>query len=116
MAEQPIDTQPSSGTQVGDLRERIIAVLRTIYDPEIPVDIYDLGLIYDIAISPENSVHVRMTLTSPTCPVAGTLPPEVERKVLAVEGVRSSKVELTWDPPWTFESMGEAARLKLGLV
>jgi FeS assembly SUF system protein len=114
--QKPTDATTPAGAQAGDLRERIIAVLRTIYDPEIPVDIYDLGLVYDIAISPENNVHVRMTLTSPTCPVAGTLPPEVERKIGAVEGVRSSKVEITWDPPWTFESMGEAARLKLGLV
>ncbi len=121
MSERPTDTHSpapagSPPAASGDLRERVVGVLRTIYDPEIPVDVYELGLVYDIEISPEGDVRVRMTLTSPTCPVAGTLPPEVERKILAVEGVRDAKVELTWEPPWTFERMSEAARLKLGLV
>ena|SRR5688572_351365 len=121
MSEQPTDIRPpaaagSPPVAEGDLRERVVGILRTVYDPEIPVDVYELGLVYDIAVSPEGDVRVKMTLTSPTCPVAGTLPPEVERKILAVEGVRDAKVELTWEPPWTFERMSEAAKLKLGLV
>ncbi|MGE0433461.1 MAG: DUF59 domain-containing protein [Planctomycetota bacterium] len=97
-----------------EVRERIVDVLQTIYDPEIPVDIYQLGLIYSIAISPDASVHVEMTLTSPACPVAGTLPPEVERKVASCDGVDSAKVEVVWDPPWNPGMMTEASRLELG--
>src|SRR5436305_3829108 len=82
------------------LEERILAVLRTVYDPEIPVNIHELGLIYQLDVSPEGAVHVRMTLTTPACPVAGSLPGEVEAKVKEVPGVTSAKVELVWDPPW----------------
>ncbi len=95
--------------------KQIIKVLRKIFDPEIPLNIYDIGLIYGIDISAEGDVQIRMTLTAPTCPVAGTLPPEVEKKVREVPGVRDVKVELTWEPPWTMEKMSEAARLELGL-
>ncbi|MHC4931915.1 MAG: SUF system Fe-S cluster assembly protein [Planctomycetota bacterium] len=98
------------------LKERIVETLRTVFDPEIPVNIYDLGLIYDVAVSDEGVVDVKMTLTSPACPVAGSLPPEVEAKVAAVEGVRSARVELVWDPPWTQEKLSEAAKLQLGLM
>ena len=99
------------------LKDRVIEVLKTVYDPEIPVDIYTLGLIYDVQIDDElKSVHVCMTLTSPSCPVAGTLPGEVELKVKGVDGVEDAFVELVWDPPWTMEKLSDAARLQLGLL
>ncbi len=98
-----------------DLKERIISVLRTIYDPEIPVDIYELGLIYDLDVDADGKVAIRMTLTAPACPVAGTLPGDVERRVLAVPGVSSVRVDVVWDPPWSPERMTEAARLTLGM-
>jgi len=98
-----------------ELKEQVIATLKTCYDPEIPVNIYELGLIYDVVVSESGDVEISMTLTSPACPVAESLPPEVERKVAAVEGVASSKVEVTWDPPWAPEMMSEAARLDLNL-
>ena len=98
-----------------NINDAIIAVLGTIYDPEIPVDIYELGLIYNIALDAENNVLIDMTLTSPACPVAGTLPPEVEAKVAAVAGVKSAKVNLVWEPTWDKDRMSEAARLKLNL-
>jgi FeS assembly SUF system protein len=97
-------------------QEKVIDVVRTVFDPEIPVNIYDLGLIYDISVSPENRVHVKMTLTAPGCPVAGTLPVEVERKIENIPEVTSATVELVWDPPWTRERMSEAALLDLGLA
>jgi FeS assembly SUF system protein len=96
------------------LRDRIIEVLKDIYDPEIPVNIYEIGLVYEINIDEESNVHVLMTLTSPMCPVAESLPPEVEGKVAAIEGVASTRVEVTWDPPWDPEMMSEAAKLELG--
>ena len=92
----------------------VIEVLRTIYDPEIPVNIYEMGLIYDIDIDPSGFVKIIMTLTSPACPVAGSLPPEVETKVKAAPGVNGSIVEVVWDPPWNMEMMSEAAKLELG--
>jgi len=97
------------------LREQIIETLKTIYDPEIPVNIYELGLIYEVTVEDDANVHILMTLTSPMCPVAESLPPEVEEKAAAVEGVGSVKVEITWDPPWDPEMMSEAAKLELGL-
>lgn len=97
------------------LKEKVIAGLRTVFDPEIPVNIYDLGLIYDIAINEAQEVHVQMTLTSPGCPVAQTFPGTVEQAVNQVEGVNECTVELVWDPPWTQERMTEAARLELGI-
>ena len=95
------------------LRDQVIEVLRGIYDPEIPVNIYELGLIYEVAVDDETNVHVLMTLTSPMCPVAESLPPEVEEKVAAIDGVASAGVEVTWDPPWGPEMMSEAAKLEL---
>ena len=92
-----------------------IEVLRTIYDPEIPVDIYELGLIYDVSADAEGNVDIKMTLTSPACPVAGSLPGEVESKVGRIDGVKRAKVEIVWDPPWTPERMTEAARLQLNI-
>jgi FeS assembly SUF system protein len=106
---------PLTFEQIDDLKNRIVAVLCTCFDPEIPVNIYELGLIYDLEISPAGAVHVRMTLTSPGCPVAGTLPPEVEHKVRSVAGVASAKVEVVWDPPWDKNRMSEAAKLQLGI-
>jgi FeS assembly SUF system protein len=101
--------------EAGGLHEQIVAALKTCYDPEIPVDIYELGLIYDVAISGEGKVDVTMTLTSPMCPVAESLPPEVEAKVRGVPGVREARVSVTWDPPWNPSKMSEAARLELGM-
>lgn len=98
-----------------ELREKIIAALKTCYDPEIPIDIWELGLIYDIAISESNDVILTMTLTTPHCPAAETLPADVEQKVSAVEGVASVKVEITWEPAWSPQLMSEAARLELNL-
>ncbi len=96
--------------------EKVIDVLRTVFDPEIPVNIYDLGLIYDIAVDEKNAVRVKMTLTAPGCPVAGSLPPEVERKIENIAEVTSATVELVWDPPWTKDRMSEAAMLELGFL
>ncbi len=98
------------------LPERVVATLKTIYDPEIPVDIYELGLIYRSDVDEAGVVDLVMTLTSPTCPVAGSLPGEVEQKVRRVEGVSDVKFELTWDPPWDPEKMSEAAKLTLGMI
>ncbi|MCC7496061.1 MAG: SUF system Fe-S cluster assembly protein [Bryobacterales bacterium] len=95
--------------------KQIIKVLRTIYDPEIPVNIYDIGLIYEIKISEGNNVYVKMTLTAPSCPVAGALPPHVEEQIRQLPGVGEVTVDLTWDPPWSMDLLSEAARLELGL-
>jgi FeS assembly SUF system protein len=97
------------------LEEQVIAALKSCYDPEIPVNIYELGLIYAVDIDAAGAVAVRMTLTSPACPAATSLPPEVQRKVAAVPGVTAAKVDVVWDPPWEMSRMSEAARLQLGL-
>jgi FeS assembly SUF system protein len=97
-------------------RRAIVDVLRSIYDPEIPVNIYDIGLIYDIDVSDDGDVKIRMTLTSPMCPVAETLPPEVQAKVAAVEGVRDVAIDLVWEPSWTPAMMSEDARLLLNIM
>jgi FeS assembly SUF system protein len=98
-----------------DLEQQILDVLKTCYDPEIPVDIYELGLIYKTDVGPDGDVAIDMTLTSPACPAAGSLPPEVERKVGELPGVRSVKVTVVWEPVWTPEKMTEAAKLQLGM-
>ena len=98
------------------LRERVEAVLHTIYDPEIPVNIYELGLIYDLNVSDTGVVDIKMTLTAPNCPAAGMMPAEVEAKVSAIDGVTSASVELVWEPPWDKSRMSEAARLELGFM
>ncbi|MGH2575432.1 MAG: SUF system Fe-S cluster assembly protein [Ignavibacteria bacterium] len=98
-----------------EINNKIVEVLKTCYDPEIPVNIYELGLIYGIDIDDEANVEVEMTLTSPMCPVAGSLPPEVENKVKNVEGVKACKVKVVWDPPWNQHMMSEAAKLQLGM-
>ena len=97
------------------LKEAVIQALKGVFDPEIPVNIYDLGLIYDVAIDEEGQVAVQMTLTTPGCPVAQTFPGTVEQAVIQVEGVKDCTVELVWEPPWTQERMTEAARLELGI-
>jgi FeS assembly SUF system protein len=94
----------------------VIGALRTVYDPEIPVDIYELGLIYGIDVGPDGAVGIRMTLTAPNCPAAQELPAEVERTVRAVPGVTSAKVDIVFDPPWDRCRMSDAAKLKLGLL
>jgi FeS assembly SUF system protein len=98
------------------LRQSVIDMIKTCYDPEIPVDIWELGLIYDVAVEDGGNVNVTMTLTSPMCPVAESLPPEVEAKVRTVEGVAEARVEVTWDPPWSPDKMTEAAKLELGML
>jgi FeS assembly SUF system protein len=97
-----------------DIEEKVVEVLRTVYDPEIPVNIYELGLVYGIDVDPTGVVVIRMTLTSPGCPVAGSLPYEVEARVKAIPGVTSCTVDLVWDPPWSPDQMSEAAKLQLG--
>ena len=98
------------------VEQEVIDVLKTVYDPEIPVDIYSLGLIYEIDVSESNDVHIEMTLTSPACPVAGTLPPEIEQRVKnEVSVVNAAKVDVVWEPMWTTEMMSEAAKLELGM-
>ena len=103
-----IDTQ--------ELGEKIVRVLKTIYDPEIPVDIYELGLIYDVFVNEDNDVKILMTLTSPNCPVAESLPVEVEEKVKSIDDLKDVEVEITFDPPWTQDLMSEEAKLELGLL
>lgn len=98
------------------IRDRIIAVLKTVYDPEIPVDIYELGLVYGVDVNDGGEVHVTMTLTSPMCPVAESLPPEVEEKVRGVIGVKEVALDLVWDPPWSMDMMSDSARLELNLM
>ncbi len=98
------------------LGEKIVRVLKTIYDPEIPVDIYELGLIYDVFVNEDSEVKVLMTLTTPNCPVAETLPAEVEQKVASLKEVKSAEVEITFDPPWTQDLMSEEAKLELGML
>jgi FeS assembly SUF system protein len=111
----PPPPEPPAAPPGADLEERIIAALQTCYDPEIPINIYELGLIYDLQIDPDGVVQIKMTLTSPACPVAGALPAEVESKVKAVPGVTDARVDLVWDPPWDKSRMSEAAQLQLGL-
>ena len=106
--EQEIDTQ--------ELGEKIVKVLKTIYDPEITVDIYELGLIYDVMVSTDYDVKILMTLTTPNCPVAESLPREVEEKVKSLDEVEDCEVEITFDPPWSQDLMSEGAKLELGLL
>jgi len=106
--ETTIDTQ--------ELGEKIVTVLKTIYDPEIPVDIYELGLIYDVFVNEDNEVKILMTLTSPNCPVAESLPAEVEERVKSLDVVKDAEVEMTFDPPWSQDLMSEEAKLELGML
>ena len=102
--------------QMQALGEQAVDVLRTIFDPEIPVDIYELGLIYDVQVSEDGDIQILMTLTSPNCPVAETLPVEVKEKVRSLPDAKEVEVEITFDPPWTKDMMSEAARLELGML
>ena len=119
-AEPPFDETTAQGdtslSPALQIRDRIIAVLKTVYDPEIPVDIYELGLIYGIEVTDDGEAHVTMTLTTPMCPVAETLPPEVEDKVRNVLGVKDVSLDLVWDPPWSDDMMSDAARLELNMM
>jgi FeS assembly SUF system protein len=99
-----------------ELKEKVIEAIKTVYDPEIPVNVFDLGLIYDVNIYPMNNIFVLMTLTSPSCPSAGQIPGEIEAKIRAVEGVSDVNVELTFDPPYHQDMMSEAAKLELGFM
>ncbi len=115
-ATEPRETpsEPLSDDQIEEVRKKVVDALCTCFDPEIPVNIYELGLIYDIVVNPSRQVDIRMTLTSPACPVAGSLPGDVERKVAAIPVVAAAKVDLVWDPPWDQNRMSEAAKLQLG--
>jgi FeS assembly SUF system protein len=99
-----------------NLENTVIDVLKTIYDPEIPVDVYELGLIYEVKINTDKHIDIEMTLTSPNCPVAESMPKEVEDKVAAIDGVKSAKVNIVFDPPWDKEMMSEEAKLELGFL
>ena len=111
------ETAPASEPVAGgDLRQHVIETLCTIFDPEIPVNIYELGLVYEVEASADGDITVTMTLTTPNCPVAGSMPSEVETRIGAMPGVRHVDVNLVWDPPWTPERMSEAARLELGML
>lgn len=99
-----------------DLGEKIVKELKSIFDPEIPVDIYELGLIYDVFVNEDNEVKILMTLTSPNCPVAESLPQEVEEKIRSIDEVKTAEVEITFDPPWTKDLMSEEAKLELGFL
>jgi|TARA_B110000444_G_scaffold261441_1_gene313642 FeS assembly SUF system protein len=107
-----MDTQ----INVNELGEKIVGVIKTIFDPEIPVDIYELGLIYDVFVNEDLEVKILMTLTTPNCPVAETLPVEVEEKVMSIDEVKSASVEITFDPPWSKDLMSDEAKLELGLL
>jgi FeS assembly SUF system protein len=111
MAENETAGQPPD---VDELGQKVVDALCTVFDPEIPVNIYELGLVYFLEVKPDGSVFVQMTLTSPMCPVAGSLPLEVESKIRAVRGVSDVNLELVWDPPWSMERMSDAAKLQLG--
>lgn len=115
-AAAPAGPAPTPPFAPGTLEPAIIAMLRTCYDPEIPLNVYDLKLIYAIDVDPQGVVEIRMTLTSPTCPVAGTLPGEVQQKVAGVPGVAKAHVALVWDPPWEPSMLSEEARLQLGML
>jgi FeS assembly SUF system protein len=114
LSQQPVPA--STAEPGGDLYEAVLDALKEIYDPEIPVNIYDLGLIYDVQISPDSHAKVLMTLTTPNCPVAESMPGEVELRVGAVPGVGSAEVELVWDPPWDPQKMSDEAKLELGML
>ncbi|MBT8271918.1 MAG: DUF59 domain-containing protein [Flavobacteriaceae bacterium] len=105
-----------SNLDVNALGEKIVGVLKTIFDPEIPVDIYELGLIYDVFVNEDRDVKILMTLTTPNCPVAETLPLEVEEKIRSIDEVKNAEVEITFDPPWSQDLMSEEAKFELGML
>jgi FeS assembly SUF system protein len=111
-----MDTTPRNTFEAMALEEKVVDVIRTCYDPEIPVNIYELGLIYDVKVDPAGVVSIKMTLTAPNCPAAQSLPIEVETKVGSIEGVTDANVEVVWDPPWEPSMMSEAAKLQLNML
>lgn len=111
----PVVDAANAAAGAPGIEESIVEALKTVYDPEIPVNIYEMGLIYDLNVEPGGQVQIKMTLTSPGCPVAGTLPGEVKDKVESVQGVAGAEVEVVWDPVWNPSMMSEAARLQLGM-
>ena len=111
-----VSATPLNVSEIIALNDKIVEKLRTVYDPEIPVNIYDLGLIYQVKVEPTADVFVKMTLTSPGCPAAGTLPGEVEDKIVVIPGVKSAKIDVVWEPTWDKEMMSEAAKLQLGFM
>jgi cysteine desulfuration protein SufE len=111
-----VNGEPAGAEEIEVIRENVIEALRLVYDPEIPVNVYDMGLIYDILVYPDRSVKIRMTLTTPNCPAAGILPGQVETRAANVEGVSEARVELTFDPPYSMALMSDAAKLELGLL
>lgn len=116
MSEQAEYGQNVQETHAPDLREKVIHAIKSVYDPEIPVDVYELGLIYEINIYPVNNVYILMTLTSPSCPSAEVIPGEIEQKIKAIDGINDVKVEITFDPPYSQDMMSEAAKLELGFM
>ena len=110
------ETEPKPAADNTELKDRVIEALKSVYDPEIPVDIYELGLIYDIQISEDGDAVITMTLTTPHCPVAESLPQEVELRVLSVPGIRDAEVKVVWEPPWDPSQMSDEARLELGML
>lgn len=117
MSEEISQTEQSaSEATIPDLQEKVMEAIKTVYDPEIPVDVYELGLIYEVSIYPVNNVYVLMTLTSPSCPSAEAIPDEVQQKLREIEGINEVKVEVTFDPPYSQDMMSEAAKLELGFM
>jgi FeS assembly SUF system protein len=110
------ETRTPAGTGSEDLRDKVVAALKTVYDPEIPVDIFELGLIYEIHVYPVNNIFVLMTLTSPSCPSAEAIPQEAEQRIREIPGVNDVKIELTFDPPYSQDMMSEVAKLELGFM
>lgn len=116
MSEPVKNSDTLENATVPNLRDLVLAAIKTVYDPEIPVDVYELGLIYEINVYPINNVHILMTLTSPSCPSAETIPVEIEQRVKEIEGINEVKVEITFDPPYSQDMMSETARLELGFM
>ncbi|MBL7843396.1 MAG: DUF59 domain-containing protein [Cyclobacteriaceae bacterium] len=116
MNEAAHDNKNTAEIEIPNLKEKIVQAIKGVYDPEIPVDVYELGLIYEINVYPINNVYILMTLTSPSCPSAEVIPGEVEQKVKAIEGINDVKVEITFDPPYSQDMMSEAAKLELGFL
>jgi FeS assembly SUF system protein len=116
MSELTENSNTLENATVPNLRDQVLAAIKTVYDPEIPVDVYELGLIYEINVYPINNVHILMTLTSPSCPSAEAIPVEIEERIKEIEGINEVKVEITFDPPYSQDMMSEAARLELGFM
>ena len=111
----PVEPASTAPLDYAKLHDQVIDAIRQVYDPEIPVNVYDLGLIYGVQVNEDATVDVKMTLTSPACPEAQSLPPMVEMEIRAVEGIKGAAVEIVWEPPWDMSLMSEAARLQLGM-